>query len=228
MMFIELFVTAGALDPAQRRRVAQRLGTIQELGNGEPDQEQMAPRSAAVYADMFQVVVHEPEVWVVGEKVLTAQDPPHCLVRVHVPGPWRKDLSETLISYATRIIADEFEDGDLPYRRPTVQVHVMGVTEGSIGMLGKAATSDDIVEMLSKPYQEDATAGKALRDPMCGVLVPLDESTATVELDGELFAFCCGGCRTEFLAKREKAATPSDLDRARPRPLSGVFGSRPC
>ncbi|RDI44425.1 YHS domain protein [Nocardia mexicana] len=208
MMFIELFLSEGALDPAQRRRVAQRLGTIHELGAGEPESggDEMAPRSAAVFASMFQVVVHEPQIWVAGESALTEQDPPHCLVRIHVPGPWRKDMSETLISYATRIVSDEFDDQELPYRRPTVQVHVVGVSEGSIGMLGKMVRSEDLVEMLSDPYRDDAAAGKALKDPMCGVLVPLDDSAVTIEIDGELYAFCCRGCRAEFVAKREKAA----------------------
>jgi len=208
MMFIELFLSEGALGPAQRRRVAQRLGTIHELGNAEPDNEieDMAPRSAAVFASMFQVVVHEPQIWVAGENALTEQNLPHCLVRIHVPGPWRKDMSETLISYATRIVADEFDDGDLPYRRPTVQVHIVGVSEGSIGMLGQVRRSEDLVAMLSEPYRNDAAAGRALKDPLCGVLVPLAADTATAELDGELYAFCCRGCRAEYLAKRDKAA----------------------
>ncbi len=213
MMFIELFVSRGALDPERRRRVAQRLGTIEELGDGDGTGERMAPRSAAVYAEMFQVVVHEPETWVVAENELAATDAPRCLVRISVPGPWRKDLSETLISYATRIIADEFDDSELPYRLPTVQVHVIGVTEGSIGMLGRAVSSTDLVDMLSDPYRDDAEAGRALRDPLCGVLVPLDEHTPTVELDGELYAFCCDGCRTEFLAKREREHVRADGSR---------------
>ncbi|NKY33097.1 YHS domain protein [Nocardia speluncae] len=207
MMFVELFLSEGALDPERRRRAARRLGTIHELGAGEPGGgEEMAPRSAAVFASMYQVVVHEPQIWVAGEQVLTEQDPPHCLVRIHVPGPWRKDMSETLISYATRIVCDEFDDPELPYRRPTVQVHVLGISEGSIGMLGKVAKSADLVEMLSDPYRDDLETGKALKDPMCGVLVPLDEDTATLEIDGELYAFCCRGCRAEYVAKREKAA----------------------
>ncbi|AOS65018.1 YHS domain protein [Actinoalloteichus hymeniacidonis] len=208
MLFVELFVSKGALDPGQLRRVAQRLGTIDELGQGGPDEdrEEVAPRSAAVFASMTQVVVHEPETWVSEEKPLTLQDPPRCLIRVHVPGPWRKDLSESVIGYATRIVADEFTDGGLPYRQPTVQVHVIGVAEGSIGMLGKVTTSNDIVTMLSEPYREDAAQGRALTDPMCGVLVPLGVGATTVELDGELYAFCCRGCRAGFLAKQGSTA----------------------
>ncbi|MEV0045800.1 hypothetical protein AB0H60_20370 [Nocardia rhamnosiphila] len=115
-------------------------------------------------------------------------------------------MSETLMSYATRIVSDEFDDRELPFHRPTVQVHVVGVSEGSIGMLGKLVKSADLVEMLSDPYRDDAEAGKALKDPMCGVLVPLDDDAVTTEIDGELYAFCCRGCRAEYVAKREKAA----------------------
>lgn len=36
-VFIELFLSDGALDPAQQRGVALRLGTIHKLGAGAPE-----------------------------------------------------------------------------------------------------------------------------------------------------------------------------------------------
>ncbi|MGW0180681.1 hypothetical protein [Nocardia sp. NPDC003345] len=72
---------------------------------------------------MFRVVVDEPQIRVAGERSLTEQDSRHCLVRTHVPGPWRKDMSETLISYATRIVTDEFDDRECP-----TPVHALGAS----------------------------------------------------------------------------------------------------
>lgn len=206
MIFIELFVPKGALGPDRRRRVAERLGSIEELGAGTEGESDMAAGSAAVFGSMFQVVVHEPEVWVVGERALGPEDRPRYLVRVHVPGPWRKDLSATVISDVTRIVAQECAVGDAAYRDLDIQVHVIGVSEGSIGMRGEVTTSHGIVELMNRPLADAATRGEALEDPMCGMLVPLGPATATVELDGELFAFCCGGCRDGFVEKRRRAA----------------------
>lgn len=202
MMFVEVFVTKGTFSAEQRERVARRLGTIEEMGD-ESDGEAMAAESAAVYGSMFQVVVHEPEVWVVSERVRAPQDPPRCVVRMWVPGSWRMSVSDTMISYATRIVAEEFADAR-PYTEPTVQVHVVGITEGSIGMMGRAVTSEGLVEMMSKPYEQAEQEGKALRDPLCGVLVPLDDNAVTLELEDELYAFCCKGCRSAFIQKKRK------------------------
>ena len=218
MIFIELFVPKGALDPGQKRRVAERLGSIEELGAGTEGESTMAAGPAAVFGALFHVVVHEPDVWVVGERALGPEDRPRFLVRVHVPGPWRKDMSEILISDATRIIAEECcvvaEErgvGAPSYSDPAhsdldVQVHVVGVSEGSIGLGGAVTTSQGIVDLMNRPLVDAAARGEALEDPVCGMLVPLGPDAVTLEWDGELLAFCCRGCRDGFVEKRHRAA----------------------
>ncbi|MFG1946807.1 YHS domain protein [Nonomuraea sp. NPDC048826] len=196
MMFVELFTPWGNLDATGRRLVAGRLGSLCELtGGGAP----VGDGTAEVFRSMFQVVVHEPEVWVAGDRPLGPADRPHYLVRVYVPGPWRKDMSHTVIEYVTRVI-NEVDGGN-----PAVQVHVLGVPEGGIGLDGRARTSAEIVDLLSEPHQAELGAGRAARDPLCGVIVPLGDDAITLEADGTLHAFCCAGCRDAYVGRRERA-----------------------
>jgi hypothetical protein len=148
MMFVELFATAGYLDPRRRRRIAERLGTIQELGNPseEVDEEELASRSAAVWGSMVHVVVHEPEAWVIGGRMRAEQDAPQFAVRISVPGPWRMDMSEVLIAYSTRIIVEECTAAGGTAREPKVLVQVTGITEGSIGLQGTTALPRESLE----------------------------------------------------------------------------------
>jgi hypothetical protein len=197
MMFVELFAPKGTLDADRRRRVAERLGSLHELTEGE---ESIGAGTAQVFRSMFQVVVHEPDVWVAAERVHDPADRPRYLVRVYVPGPWRKDMSQAVVSYVTKVLIDS--DG----RDPIVQVHVLGVPEGGIGLDGQVRTSEAIVEMMSAPYQDDLATGRAARDPLCGVIVPMDDDAVTLEEDGVLHAFCCAGCRDAYVDKRRKEA----------------------
>ncbi|XVQ10343.1 YHS domain-containing protein [Spirillospora sp. CA-255316] len=192
MLFIELFVPRDALDADRCRQVAQSLlGRM--TGDGE---EAMAGPAADVFASQFQVVVHRPETWVVGDRL--AGDPSPYMVRVHAPGPWRKDTSEHIIGAFTKAITD-LDPG------AAVQVHVLGVPEGSIGVRGEAKTSTELVEMMNDPLRQAHAEGRALLDPMCGMLVEPDKAP-TLEYEGTLYGFCCEGCRTEFIAKKEKEA----------------------
>jgi YHS domain-containing protein len=191
MMFIELFVPRNRLTADRRRKLAQGfMGSMTGAG------EVMDERSEAVYASQFHVVVHEPEAWIVGDDPVGEDGPVPYMVRAHVPGPWRKDVSEHLITAFTRLILDEDPAA-------AVQVHVLGVTEGSIGVGGEAKTSAGLVEMMNEPLQQDLAEGRAVIDPMCDMIVPL-ATAPTLEWEGTLYGFCCEGCRTEFVEKKEK------------------------
>ncbi|MFE3461715.1 YHS domain protein [Nocardiopsis aegyptia] len=197
MMFIELFASPGALDADTRERVAERLGSVWELTEGEG----ILPEAMAVLGSLVQVVVHEPVTWVGSERALAPDSAPHFMIRVHVPGPWRKAMSDHVVAYTTAILTESVAGSG---REPVVHVHVLGVPEGGIGVAGKPVTSDGIVEMMSEPYEQDRADGRAVKDPLCGVTVPLNESAVTLELDGTLYGFCCADCREEFAAKRRR------------------------
>ena len=200
MIFVELTTAKGNLDPEQRLRVAQRLGSMHELSGGA----EVQPGTAEVFRSMFQVVIHEPEAWVVGEEPLAPADAPRYVVRAYVPAPWRKDLSQPLIAHVTKVLSELGADDQRaePGRGPAVLVLVLGISEGAIGLDGVPRTSTDLVEMLGEPYRDDLAAGRAVKDPLCGVIVPLNDNAITLDLDGTRYGFCCAGCRDTFVARR--------------------------
>jgi hypothetical protein len=192
MMVFEILAPPGTLDADRQRRIAGTLRS--ELANPQ----RMSPGADAVFGSLFHLIVHEPAGWLVDER--PAAD--HYLVRVSVPGPWRKDVSRPVIAAVTSALTD-VHPGDRP---PQELVQVTGVAEGGLGVAGVPATSADIVELMNRPHHDDLAAGRALLDPMCGVLVPLNDDTVTLERDGTLLGFCCTGCRDGYLDRRRRAA----------------------
>jgi YHS domain-containing protein len=212
MMFIELFAPKGALSAEQRRQIGQRLVT--EFMTEE--EEQSAPAAVIEsWRALTQVVVHELDTWVVGGRPVEPGEPPHYVVRVSVPGAWRKDMSAEVIARITRVLAEVDADSQRLYREPQAWVHVVGIAEGSYGVLGQAVGSSEIIKMITRPFRESpdrdalikaAAPGTAI-DPICGMTVPLSDAAITLEHEGVTYAFCSAGCRAVF-TEELRAARP--------------------
>jgi YHS domain-containing protein len=157
-----------------------------------------------------QVLVHEPATWVLGQR--PAADPvapPRYLVRVTVPASWRKEMSEPTVEIITGVLAETERaagrDPERVRREPHAVILVDGISEGGIGIHGRAMGSLDLMELVSRPYRDSATARPApivpqgqLIDPICGMSVDLDDSTITLVHEGALYGFCNGLCRRAF------------------------------
>lgn len=210
MMFTEVFVPAGALDREARTRLARRL-TVRGLYGGAQqsatDGERADPGVLAFLETITHVVVHEADVWVAdGDVVVDAA--PRYVVRVYVPGPWRKDLSAELISRITGVLAEFDADPDRLYREPVAEVHVLGVPEGGYGAYGRVVGQSALADLISDARQgiDDVPEGMAV-DPVCGMTVRIDRPGAvTADVDGTRYGFCCTHCRGEFLARRRDAS----------------------
>jgi YHS domain-containing protein len=199
MMFIELFAPKGALSEEQRRRLGEQLIEVMS--------EESAPAAVIeAWRGICQVVIHEPDTWIVGGRPVDPAEPPRYVVRVSVPGSWRKDMSAEVISRFTRVLAEADADPQRLYQEPHVWVHVVGVPEGSCGAFGRAMRSTDIVKLITKPYREAPKGNFPIRerapgtaiDPICGMAVPLTNTAITLELGGTTYAFCSPGCRAVF------------------------------
>lgn len=213
MMFFEVFVPKGALSSDQRGRLAGRI--LDELVSAE--ESAGAPAEVLDSARAIQqVVVYEPDAWVVGGRALDVGEPPRYVVRVSVPSTWRKEVSAHTIGRITKVLADlEAELGLDParlYEQPDAWIHVIGVPEGGFGTLGRAQTSADVVRMITKPFRESpdrealiaaAAPGTAV-DPVCGMTIQLGPAAITYERDGTTYGFCSPGCLQVF--KEEPAA----------------------
>ncbi|MFV9635401.1 hypothetical protein [Mycobacterium neumannii] len=213
MMFTELFVPKGAHTREELDQLAQRLTThgLHDSPHAlsEPAAERADPGVLEFLESITHVVVHEVDVWIAGGRRQDAGAVPRYVVRVYVPGPWRKPLSEHLIARITRALADAQGDPGRLYERPDCEVHVLGVPDGGYGAFGRVIDDSILMDMIS-----DATSGIAEVpegmgvDPVCGTTVSMTEPGAvTAEVDGVTFQFCCPQCRGTFLKRqRNKVA----------------------
>jgi YHS domain-containing protein len=207
MLLIELFVPNGALSTEQRHDLGKRL--IEAIS------EESAPATIIeAWRAISQVVIYSPETWIVGGRSVEPTDPPRYIVRVSVPDAWREEMSAHAIARITRVLAEVDADPQRFYQAPLVWVHVIGVPEGSCGVLGVVMRSTDIIKMVTKPYREasksrthtEKRAPGTTIDPICGMTVVLNETAITLEHQGTTYAFCSAGCRT-VLAEQLHAAS---------------------
>lgn len=212
MMFTEVLVPAGVFSREDRVRLARRL-TVDGLyggarATGASDGERADPGVLAFLETITHVVVREADVWVADGAVLDATTPPRYVVRVHVPGPWRKDLSAELVSRITKALAEFDPDPDRLYREPVAEVHVLGVPEGGYGAYGRVVGQSALADLISEARQGiDEVPEGVVVDPVCGMTVRLDRpDVVTAEVDGVVYGFCCTHCRGEYLARRRDAS----------------------
>ncbi|MFW5418076.1 YHS domain-containing protein [Nocardiopsis sp. CNT-189] len=209
MFFIEVFIPKGSLDPERRRLLMQRLGSVDELLMGEP----MHPEAERTMRSCYQAVLHEQEIWTVGGALWTEGDPARYVVRLQVPGSWRKEMAEHLIPIFLRIIGEIDGDPEGVAGEPRALVHAVGVPEGSVGVFGGPMRSEDLGLKIGQSFREARRRGEtepgprpgAVYDPMCGMTIDLATAEFTLEHGGEVYGFCCDPCRTSFRKELEEA-----------------------
>src|SRR5262245_28825510 len=147
MMFIELFAPKGSLSKEQRRQIGERLIEVMS--------DESAPAEVIeAWRGISQVVFHEPDTWIVGGREVDSSEPPRYIVRISVPGAWRKEMSSYVISRFTQVLAEADQNPQRLYQEPHAWVHLVGIAEGSCGAFGQVLRSTDIVKMVTKPFRE--------------------------------------------------------------------------
>jgi YHS domain-containing protein/phenylpyruvate tautomerase PptA (4-oxalocrotonate tautomerase family) len=210
MMFAEVFVPKGALPPERLDQLAQRLTThgLHDRPEtlDEPGAERADPGVLDFLESITHVVVHEVGLWVAGGRRLDPAEPPRYVVRVYVPGPWRKEMSAHLITRITRALSESDPyDAERLYRQPHAEVHVLGVPEGGYGVFGRVVGESAMADLISDAVRGTAGTPPGMAvDPVCGATVPLAPPAAvTAELNGTTYGFCCAGCRRTFLTRQQ-------------------------
>ncbi|ARQ68373.1 YHS domain-containing protein [Streptomyces marincola] len=205
MLLIDIFVPKGALTEEERQELGRRLIDTLMVEDDSHAVEVIDAQRA-----ITQVLVHEPATWVLGQRPAAAPaDPPRYLVRVTVPASWRKDMSGDIVEIVTGVLAETERaagrDPERLRREPHATVLVEGVSEGGIGVFGRAMGSMELMELVSRPYRDTAgdrpapASGQGhLTDPVCGMRVTLDDSALTLVHEGVLYGFCHGLCRRAF------------------------------
>jgi YHS domain-containing protein len=205
MLLIEVFVPKGALSEDERQALGRRL-----IDTLMVEDDSHAIEVIDAQRTITQVLVHEPATWVLGQRLAAdPADPPRYLVRITVPASWRKEMSGPAVEIVTGVLAEtERAAGRDPERvrsEPHAVILVDGISEGGIGIHGRAMGSLDLMELVSRQYRDNAAARPApnpprgkLTDPVCGMSVDLDDSTLTLVHEGTLHGFCSGLCRRAF------------------------------
>jgi YHS domain-containing protein/phenylpyruvate tautomerase PptA (4-oxalocrotonate tautomerase family) len=204
MLLIEVFVPRGALSEEQQQALAHRLiDTLMVETDSHAIEVINAQRT------ITQVLVHEPTTWILAQRpAADPADPPRYLVRVTAPASWRKEMSGPVVEIITGVLAETERaagrDPERVRREPHAVILVDGISEGSIGILGRSMGSMDLVELVSRPYRDSVdppapqTPRGRLIDPICGMNVDLDEAALTLVHEGVLYGFCHGLCRRAF------------------------------
>ncbi|ETK32762.1 hypothetical protein [Microbispora sp. ATCC PTA-5024] len=204
MLFIELLVPWGIFTVDERRRLAERM-TAQRLLGGENGEHSADSGVIMFFDSLTHVVVREVETWVTAGRTLAPHRGPRYVVNVYV-GAWAKEMSGHLITGITRQLGENEGDPDRLFRESRAVVHVLGISEGSYGLYGKAQRSSDMLEMINSAKvasPEQAPKGMTI-DPVCGAKVPIEAATM-LELDGVTYGFCCTHCRGHFVKRRQKS-----------------------
>ncbi|MEO7912180.1 MAG: YHS domain protein, partial [Roseiflexaceae bacterium] len=103
MLFIELFIPQGALSTEQRHHLGKRLIEVMS--------EENAPAAVIeAWRAISQVVIYEPDTWIVGGRPVAPTEPPRYVVRVSVPDAWRKAMSAHAIARITQVLAEADAD----------------------------------------------------------------------------------------------------------------------
>jgi phenylpyruvate tautomerase PptA (4-oxalocrotonate tautomerase family) len=142
MPFVELFVTKGSLDPAQRRQIGERLVTEVMKAEGAPD----TPEARSI----SWLVVHEPSEWWVGGELTGADDQPRYLVRVSVPAASLDDAKRAdIVERVTNVLADVEPDPERLRRSPAAWVHLIEIPEGNWGGAGRVVRFKDVMAFVT-------------------------------------------------------------------------------
>ncbi|MGW0825365.1 hypothetical protein [Streptomyces sp. NPDC002845] len=205
MLLIEVFVPKGALSEEERQALGRRLIDTLLVEDGSHAIEVLDAQRTLTH-----VLVHEPATWVLGQRPSAdPAKPPRYLVRVTVPAAWRKEMSGYVMPIVTDALAEtERAAGRDPGRvrsEPHAVILVDGISEGGVGIHGKAMGTLEIAELLTRAHRDNAAGRPApspaqgkLLDPICGMSVDLDDSTPTLVHEGTLYGFCHGLCRRVF------------------------------
>lgn len=208
MLFIELFVPRGTLSIHQRRALSGRL--IDEVMRA-PDAPATLDDAIARGRALAQAVVQESDAWSSGGQVVGPPDGARYVVRVTLPAGHLTDgMRAELITRITQVVAAIDDQPGRLEREPRLWIYLAEVPDGNMGSLGRVLRLGDLMNVLlrpddapaNEPVAAAAAAANSAIDPVCGMPVALTDTAITLAHDGTTYAFCCGGCRDVFIARR--------------------------
>lgn len=202
MILVEVLTGGATLSAGQQEQVAAAITTgMLGIDGGLDRLNPEARRSVEGALSLTAVTFTQPPLWMAGGEVLDGQTPRRYVVRVWVPEAWHGDTAAHAVQAVTRALATVEDDPGRLEHDPHAWVHVLAVPESGCGVLGRQATSSDLVRLVTaRTHDGPATEpppGSVL-DPVCGMVVRLDDRALTLDHEGVTYGFCAEGCRRVF------------------------------
>lgn len=213
MNLIEIAHPAGALGADDHAALAKEI-TDGLVGDGVTAEEEVPEATLRRARRMTHVGFRELADWHTGDGPWDPATAPPLWVTMSVPEAWRDEMARHVIGWLRRAVRRlDHEHG---WERPggDLWINLVGVADGSIGLNGKPATSDDVLAYLTEEFRAAYDAGEielpegVVIDPMCGMQVKLGPRAITLEHDGETVGFCAEACRAGY-ARKEGLPVPA-------------------
>ncbi|QVQ50307.1 hypothetical protein J4H86_15265 [Spiractinospora alimapuensis] len=195
MLLIELYLPSGVLGAPQRERLARRLIAFM-------DEDEHSPTVLEDSRALTQVLLLEPQTWVAGDRTVSGHDNARYVARVSVPAPWVKPVREEMVQRFTRIIREAAREADAD-ADPRIWVEIRGVRDGSWGMDGQTLSTPEIERLVTQRRREEVRGRvpvpgprpATVHDPICDMVVELDDAAITLVHAGETYGYCTKACR---------------------------------
>ena len=130
------------------------------------------------------------------------------IITLTVPEAWREEAARTFIGFVRTAVRRLDDDRGWQRERASLWVRVDGVPDGSIGLDGRPATADDVLDFLTEEFREALANGTAatppdgkLIDPICGMTVRDGKGAVILEHRGDRWGFCSLGCRDAYVRR---------------------------
>ncbi|MDA2807712.1 hypothetical protein [Nocardiopsis suaedae] len=210
MFLIEIAHPEGALADEDRRTVAAEI-VAGLTGAGE---EEAAEETMRWARRMTHVAFRGLGGWTTGDGPVTDGAAPPVWVTVTLPEHWREESARHCMGWIRRAVRKVDEAHGWERVGGDLWVNIVGVADGSIGLNGKPATGESVVEYMTADFRAAFEEGRValpegrLLDPECGMQVADGPRAMVLEHDGVRYGFCAEGCRTAF-AKRHGIEVPA-------------------
>jgi len=205
MILIDIAGPRDALDDADRSMIADDIlsGLV---GTGAGTAEEVPEETMRRVRTMAHLGFRELLDWTTGDGPWRPPAVPPLWLTITVPESWRDETARHTIGWVRRAIR-RLDDRHGWQRIPgALWINVIGIGDGSIGLGGKPATADDVLEHMTEDFRANLAQGRTLPegtvvDPMCGMLVRLGPRAITLDHDGETFGFCAEACRDSYVRR---------------------------
>lgn len=202
MILIDIACPVGALEDADRATVADDIisGLITDSGDSTSKAPEETMRRARTMTHLgFRELIR----WTTGDGPWQPTSAPPLWLTITVPEAWREEMSRHVIGWIRRVVRDLDQRHDWTRDPGSLWINLVGAPDGSIGLGGRPATADDVLDHLTEEFRANRDHDRPLPegtvvDPMCGMLVRLGPRSITLDHDGETLGFCAESCRDSY------------------------------